>query len=90
MLSISSTKPFNSKSITFNGVLRKPRKRQASRRRRIRLSKNPSEVIPQVETAHQVSVGDAKGIWALDRSCLSLPKSEWFSPLLVSVAIAGL
>jgi hypothetical protein len=89
MLSNSSTKPFNSKSITCKGVWIKPRKRQVSRRRRIRLSKNPSEAAHQVEVAHPVNVGDAKAIRAPDRSCLNLPKSELFIPPLVSVAIAG-
>jgi hypothetical protein len=74
MLSNSSTKPFKSKSITFKGVWIKPRKRQVSRRRRIRLSKKPSEVAHQVEVTHQVSGEDAKAIRAPDPFCLSPPK----------------
>jgi len=90
MLSDSNTKPFKSKSITFKGVSIKPRKRQVSRRRRIRLSKKPNEVTHRVEVAHQVNVGDAKAIRAPDRPCLSPPTCKWFIPPLVSVAIAGL
>ena len=73
MLSNSSTKPFNSKSIIFKGVWIKPLKRQVNRRRRIRLSKKPSEVTHRVEAAHPVNVGDAKAIRAPDRFCLSPP-----------------